>query len=163
MAKKSPTTSTETSDPPLLPLVPPPPPKDFRTDDKKKKKKKKIPSSKPIAKTKQTKTRVLLKNASLKKKRKQLVDKAVKLPAKPGVYLWIDEDNQPLYLGKAVNLKKRAKHHVQTNHSKIADKLTQEAKSVVHQVMQTTPDELSKAEKVRVRALKPKYNALTFY
>ncbi len=34
-----------------------------------------------------------------------------KIPEKPGVYLFLDKNKKPIYIGKAVNLKKRIKSH----------------------------------------------------
>jgi len=49
--------------------------------------------------------------------RKELTQKIKLIPSKPGVYLFKDTNGQILYIGKAVNLKKRIKSHFKKNDS----------------------------------------------
>ncbi|MEX2012253.1 MAG: excinuclease ABC subunit UvrC [Patescibacteria group bacterium] len=46
-----------------------------------------------------------------------LIDKIKHLPANPGIYRFLDEDGQVLYVGKAINLKNRVGSYVSSNHS----------------------------------------------
>lgn len=114
---------------------------------------------KNLNKTTKTKPK---KDESDKKKESSVFKKANKLPVKPGLYAWLDADGQPIYIGKAKNIRKRAKQHITKGKStKDVQKFREEAEQPVYKFVQQ-PGYLDKLEKIAVRAYKPKYNDRDF-
>ncbi|WP_069648929.1 excinuclease ABC subunit UvrC [Caloranaerobacter ferrireducens] len=84
-----------------------------------------------------------------------------KLPDKPGVYLMKNENGQIIYVGKAVNLKKRVRQYFQASSSK-TPKVKAMVKSIVEFEYIITDNELEALilECNLIKKHKPKYNIL---
>ena len=59
----------------------------------------------------------------------ELKEQIKKLPAKPGVYLFKNSRNKPLYAGKALDLKKRVGNYLKTDDPRLK-KMVMEASDV---------------------------------
>ncbi len=59
----------------------------------------------------------------------QLKEAAKKLPNQPGIYLFTDGKNKPLYIGKALNLKNRVNQYLKTDDIRL-NKMLSEAKKI---------------------------------
>ncbi|WP_073194396.1 excinuclease ABC subunit UvrC [Caloranaerobacter azorensis] len=84
-----------------------------------------------------------------------------KLPDKPGVYLMKDENGQIIYVGKAVNLKKRVRQYFQASSSKVP-KVKAMVKSIAEFEYIITDNEIEALilECNLIKKHKPKYNIL---
>ncbi|WP_069997293.1 excinuclease ABC subunit UvrC [Cellulosilyticum sp. I15G10I2] len=82
-----------------------------------------------------------------------------KLPDQPGVYLMKDEDNQTIYVGKAINLKNRVKQYFQSsrNHSLKVKKMVQNIRSFEYIVTRSEMEALV-LECNFIKKYNPKYN-----
>lgn len=134
-------------------------------------------SSPPASKSKPTIAKTTVKKSKKKKtkqlnradkptknktKQKVLLKKAAKLPQTGGLYAWLDENGQPIYIGKSKNVRKRVRQHIVKGKStKDVDKVLTEAEKPVFKYVQQ-PAYADKLEKIAVRAYKPKYNENDF-
>ncbi|MFY9484828.1 MAG: GIY-YIG nuclease family protein [Patescibacteria group bacterium] len=79
------------------------------------------------------------------------------LPNKPGVYKFYDSAGELLYIGKAIDLKKRVKQHFERPHSSGIEQMLTQVARVAHQKTASNIEALI-LESELVTALKPKYN-----
>lgn len=89
-----------------------------------------------------------------------LVNQASKLPPKPGVYQFLDDKGLPIYIGKAKDLRKRAKSYFLKgvrSGPKTASMLTA-AKKIKYFVVDSEIDALI-LEAVLIKKFQPKYNS----
>ena len=89
-----------------------------------------------------------------------MLNKPNNIPISPGIYFFLDSSKKPIYIGKALNLKKRLASYFQKNHpdSRIADMVNDAA----YLKWQTTDSEIEALilESVFIKNKKPKYNIL---
>ncbi|MBI3261130.1 GIY-YIG nuclease family protein [Candidatus Berkelbacteria bacterium] len=79
------------------------------------------------------------------------------LPSKPGIYKFYDSAGEVLYIGKAIDLKKRVKQHFERPHSSRIDQMVAQIAKVAVQETQSNIEALI-LESELVTSLKPKYN-----
>ena len=79
------------------------------------------------------------------------------IPNKPGIYIFKDDYDEPIYVGKAKNLRKRVPSYFNKNTSWKTKRLTSEAKSISFVVSQNEANALL-AEYSFIQEFKPKYN-----
>ena len=79
------------------------------------------------------------------------------IPNKPGIYIFKDKDGNPLYVGKAKNIRKRVGNYFNNNSSWKVKRLTNEATDISFLVSQSESDALL-AEYSFIQEYKPKYN-----
>ena len=89
----------------------------------------------------------------------ELLEKVSHLPTTPGVYLWRDQYNRIIYVGKAINLRNRVRSYVR-NDANRAPKVTAMMKRAVDvEIIQTkTEMEALILENTLIKEHKPKYN-----
>ena len=79
------------------------------------------------------------------------------IPSKPGIYIFKDKHGNPLYVGKAKNIRKRVGNYFNVNSSWKVKRLTNEATDISFLVSQSESDALL-AEYSFIQEYKPKYN-----
>src|SRR3989304_3338839 len=89
-----------------------------------------------------------------------LLDQVKKFPTEPGVYLFKDEDNQILYIGKAKNLKSRVSSYFQKGRGDVkADTITSSSSSLEY--IQTASElEAMLLEARLIQSHQPKHNVI---
>ena len=89
----------------------------------------------------------------------ELLEKVSHLPTTPGVYLWRDQYNRIIYVGKAINLRNRVRSYVR-NAANRAPKVTAMMKRAVDvEIIQTkTEMEALILENTLIKEHEPKYN-----
>jgi excinuclease ABC subunit C len=81
------------------------------------------------------------------------------LPDKPGVYQFIDDAGNIIYIGKAINLKKRITSYFSKNQSGKTNALLKKAKQIRHIVVENESDALF-LENNLIKKHQPRYNIL---
>ena len=95
----------------------------------------------------------------MKPTRKDLQKKVKSLPAKPGVYMWLDSNNKIIYAGKAKNLRARVLSYFYENSDGRPQLPWLMSKAVALDYIATDSEiEALVTEANLVRAKKPKYN-----
>lgn len=82
------------------------------------------------------------------------------LPQQPGVYQFYDKNDKILYVGKAINLKKRVASYFSKNHDNAKTKiLVSKIKDIKHIVVETETDALL-LENNLIKKYQPRYNIM---
>lgn len=82
------------------------------------------------------------------------------LPEAPGVYQYYDKDGKLLYVGKAINLKKRVRSYFTKHHDNARTRLlVKRIKNIKHIVVETETDALL-LENNLIKKYQPKYNVM---
>jgi len=82
------------------------------------------------------------------------------LPESPGIYKFFNNENKIIYIGKAINLKKRVASYFNNNHIHFRTKLlVKQIEKVENIVVETEMDALL-LENTLIKKFKPKYNVL---
>ena len=85
------------------------------------------------------------------------------IPELPGVYQFLNKDKKIIYVGKAINLKKRVKSYFQKNiKSRKTINLVKNIDSIEHVVVQSESDALL-LENSLIKKNQPKYNICLLY
>ncbi|KAA0258600.1 excinuclease ABC subunit UvrC [Deferribacter autotrophicus] len=82
------------------------------------------------------------------------------IPALPGVYIFLDEKNQPIYVGKARNIKKRVSSYFTKGTQTIKTKLMLEKAKDLKFIVTSNEVEALLLEANLIKNEKPKYNIL---
>lgn len=89
-----------------------------------------------------------------------LKEKVAALPDNPGVYQYIDANDNIIYIGKAKNLKKRVSSYFTKYHDSVKTRiLVKNIREIKHIVVDTEQDALL-LENNLIKKYKPRYNAL---
>ncbi len=80
------------------------------------------------------------------------------LPNKPGVYLFLDNSEKVIYVGKAKNLKRRVSSYFQRNHPNPKTKLLVKHISQIRHIIVETETDAFLLENTLIKKYKPKYN-----
>lgn len=81
----------------------------------------------------------------------------VGLPNKPGVYKFYDKAGELLYIGKAVDIKKRVRQHFDRPHSHLLDSIIAQVAQIEYETTDTVIEALI-LESNLIQAYQPKYN-----
>ena len=84
------------------------------------------------------------------------------IPDKPGIYIFKDKYSEPIYVGKAKNLRKRVATYFGSNTSWKIKRLVNEAKEISFVVSQNEANALL-AEYSFIQEFRPKYNVCLLY
>ena len=85
---------------------------------------------------------------------------ALELPAKPGVYLFKQEDGTVMYVGKATVLKERIRSYFSTNPDRRMIPSLVEDSDRIDYIVTQNPSEALMLERQLIREHKPRYNSL---
>lgn len=80
-----------------------------------------------------------------------------KLPNKPGIYKFYDKGRRLLYIGKAIDIKKRVKQHFDKAHTQLIDEMITQVARIDFEVTDTAIEALI-LESNLIQANQPKYN-----
>ena len=82
------------------------------------------------------------------------------LPESPGIYKFFNEESQVIYIGKAINLKKRVGSYFNKNHTHFRTKLLVKQIIKVENIVVETEMDALLLENNLIKRFKPKYNVL---
>ena len=83
----------------------------------------------------------------------------VKLPKKPGVYLFKNSEGRVLYVGKATKLNQRIRSYFATNPDRAMIPKLVDAAADIECIVTNTPQEALVLERQLIRQHKPRYNS----
>jgi len=86
-----------------------------------------------------------------------LKNKLTKVPKKPGIYFWIDQTGQVLYVGRATNLKNRLSQYFQKKIDPRIKEMVTQANNVKYEVTDTLLEAII-LEAKNIKKYWPKYN-----
>ncbi|MFA5062332.1 MAG: GIY-YIG nuclease family protein [Patescibacteria group bacterium] len=86
-----------------------------------------------------------------------LSDQVKKLPLTPGVYIFIDKNNKPLYVGKATSLRRRVSQYFRPDTDPRIGEMVSKAKKIRHHKVETVLDAIV-LEANLIKKYWPKYN-----
>ena len=89
----------------------------------------------------------------------ELLEKVSHLPTTPGVYLWRDQYNRIIYVGKAINLRNRVRSYVRNDANRAPKVAAMMKRAVDVEIIQTkTEMEALILENTLIKEHEPKYN-----
>lgn len=87
-------------------------------------------------------------------------DKISRMPATPGVYSYYDAQGTVIYVGKAVNLRRRVSSYFNRNHDVVRTNLLLRAIADVSYIVVPTEQDALNLENSMIKEYKPRYNVL---
>jgi len=84
----------------------------------------------------------------------------ITLPESPGIYKFFNKENKIIYIGKAINLKKRVASYFNKNHTHFKTKLLVKQIIKVENIVVETEMDALLLENNLIKKFKPKYNVL---
>lgn len=87
-------------------------------------------------------------------------DKISRMPATPGVYSYYDAQGTVIYVGKAVNLRRRVSSYFNRNHDVVRTNLLVRAIADVSYIVVPTEQDALNLENSMIKEYKPRYNVL---
>ncbi len=87
-------------------------------------------------------------------------DKISRMPATPGVYTYYDAQGTVIYVGKAVNLRRRVSSYFNRNHDVVRTNLLVRAIADVSYIVVPTEQDALNLENSMIKEYKPRYNVL---
>lgn len=94
------------------------------------------------------------------KKSQELRDKIALMPTCPGVYTYYDSEGTVIYVGKAINLKRRVSSYFNRNHDVVRTNLLVRAIADVSYIVVPTEQDALNLENSMIKEYKPRYNVL---
>ena len=88
----------------------------------------------------------------------ELQNKLTNLPAKPGVYQFLNDKGKVIYVGKASNLRNRVKSYFHSNYSNAKTEVLVRKINDIELVVTDTEVEALVLENNLIKELKPRYN-----
>lgn len=96
----------------------------------------------------------------LENKPQALRDKIAILPQTPGVYTYYDKDGKVIYVGKAVNLKRRVSSYFNRTHDSLRTNLLVRAIQDMSYIVVPTEQDALNLENSMIKEYQPRYNVL---
>lgn len=93
-------------------------------------------------------------------KSQELRDKISRMPTTPGVYTYYDSEGTVIYVGKAVNLKRRVSSYFNRTHDVVRTNLLVRAIADVSYIVVPTEQDALNLENSMIKEYKPRYNVL---
>lgn len=90
----------------------------------------------------------------------QIAQKLAMLPDSPGVYLWKDDKDQVIYVGKAIKLKQRVRSYISTSTKDPKTSLLVASIASLDYIVTSSEDEAFILEASLIKEHQPKYNVL---
>lgn len=97
---------------------------------------------------------------AMHKKSPELKEKISILPDTPGVYTYYDKDGNVIYVGKAVNLKRRVSSYFNRTHDSLRTNLLVRAIADMSYIVVPTEQDALNLENSMIKEYKPRYNVL---